>query len=150
MFRRAAAFQAWFEHMPVRRAQLPRGPDILAYRRLPFGDLACISVLDTRQYRSRQACGDGIKACADAAEASRTMMGATQEQWLADGLRGDRATWQVLAQQVLFAQLDWRSYPWLPASDVPLMKMDAWDGASGRAIGSCGCCKTPKCKIPLC
>ena len=130
LFRRAAAFQAWYEHMPVRRAQLPRGPDILAYRRLPFGDLACISVLDTRQYRSRQACGDGIKACADAAEASRTMMGATQEQWLADGLRGDRATWQVLAQQVLFAQLDWRSYPWLPASDVPLMNMDAWDGVS--------------------
>lgn len=130
LFRRAAAFQAWYEHMPVRRAQLPRGPDLLAYRRFQFGNLASLSVLDTRQYRSRQACDDGFKACAEAADAGRTMLGAPQEQWLAQGLRSSTTTWQVLAQQVLFSQLDWRSHPWLPASDQPLMNMDAWDGAS--------------------
>ena len=69
LFRRAAAFQAWYEHMPVRRRMLPRGPDLLAYRHLPFGNLADLAVLDTRQYRSDQPCGDGFKAnCAEAEE----------------------------------------------------------------------------------
>lgn len=130
LFRRAAAFQAWYEHMPVRRTQLPRGPDVLAYRRLAFGRLADIAVLDTRQYRSKQPCGDGIKACPDADEPSRTMMGAQQERWLADGLHGPRAIWQVLAQQVLFAPLDWRSLPGVPPSEAPLRSLDKWDGAT--------------------
>ena len=129
LFRRAAAFQAWYEHMPVRLAQLPRGPDVQMYRRLQFGNLANLSVLDTRQYRSKQPCGDGIKFCADAEDGTRTMIGDKQEQWFADGLRATDATWQVLAQQVLFSPLDWRSYPWLPASEMPLRNMDAWDGA---------------------
>ena len=130
LFRRQAAFQAWYEHMPVRRAQLPRGPDILAYRRLRFGELADLSILDTRQYRSSHPCGDGFKDCPEAAEPTRTMMGAEQEQWLADGLRSNNATWQVLAQQVLFSPFDWRSVPWVAASDVPMADLDAWDGAT--------------------
>jgi len=135
LFRRAAAFQAWYEHMPVRRALLPRGPDVLAYRRFRVGSLMDVAVLDTRQYRSKQPCGDGIKAnCTAADEPLRTMMGARQEAWFAEGLRTAQAagpaTWQVLAQQVLFARLDWRSYPWLAASDAPLVNLDAWDGAS--------------------
>jgi alkaline phosphatase D len=130
LFRRQAAFQAWYEHMPVRRAQLPRGPDILAYRRLRFGELADLSILDTRQYRSSHPCGDGFKDCPEATGESRTMMGAEQEQWLAAGLRSSTATWQVLAQQVLFSPLDWRSFPWVAASDVPMANLDAWDGAT--------------------
>jgi alkaline phosphatase D len=61
LFRRAAAFQAWYEHMPVRRRMAPRGPDMQAYRAFRFGNLADIAVLDTRQYRSPQPCGDGFK-----------------------------------------------------------------------------------------
>lgn len=129
--RRAAAFQAWYEHMPVRLALMPRGPDIAAYRRFAVGDLAEIAVLDTRQYRSHQPCGDGFKAhCAEADDPLRTMMGAAQEAWLAEGLRTSTATWQVLAQQVLFAPFDWRSYPWVPDADGPAVDLDAWDGAS--------------------
>jgi phosphodiesterase/alkaline phosphatase D-like protein len=52
LFRRAAAFQAWYEYMPVRRRSLPRGPDALLNRHLPFGRLVDVAVLDTRQYRS--------------------------------------------------------------------------------------------------
>jgi alkaline phosphatase D len=130
LVRRAAAFQAWYEHMPVRRSQMPRGPDVLAYRRLAFGRLADVAVLDTRQYRSLQPCGDGFKAgCTEAAAADRTMMGAQQERWLADGLRGARATWQVFAQQVLFAPLDWRAVPWVAPAEAPVGDLDAWDGA---------------------
>ena len=131
LVRRTAAFQAWYEHMPVRRAVMPYGPDVLAYRRFAVGRLADIAVLDTRQYRSKQPCGDGFKAgCTEADEAARTMMGLKQEAWLAEGLRASPATWQVLAQQVLFAHFDWRSYPWVPDAEGPAVDLDAWDGAS--------------------
>jgi alkaline phosphatase D len=130
LFRRAAAFQAWYEHMPVRRALLPRGPDILAYRSLRYGTLADIAVLDTRQYRSKQPCGNGLQAnCKEADAQDHTMIGAQQERWLADTLRAQTGTWQVLAQQVLFAPLDWRSVAEGPDT-APLLAMDKWDGAS--------------------
>ena len=131
LFRRAAAFQAWYEHMPVRRSMLPRGPDMLAYRMLRIGNLADLAVLDTRQYRSRQPCNDGFRSnCKEADEPDRTMLGEQQERWLAQGLRSNKGTWQVLAQQVLFSRLDWRSFPWLNAPDVEIRRMDTWDGAS--------------------
>jgi alkaline phosphatase D len=134
LFRRAAAFQAWYEHMPVRSSALPRGPDILAYRNLRYGALADLAVLDTRQYRSRQACNDGFHTdCREAAAATRTMMGARQERWLAELLRSTSCTWQVLAQQVMFAQFDWRAMPWIKPASAPVRRMDTWDGAgAGR------------------
>jgi alkaline phosphatase D len=131
LFRRAAAFQAWYEHMPVRRNMVPRGPDVLAYRNFRVGTLADMAVLDTRQYRSKQPCGDGIKAnCKEADEPSRTMTGEAQERWLAALVGAGHAKWQVLAQQVLFAPLDWRSFPWSRATEAGAGRMDAWDGAT--------------------
>src|SRR5207302_358584 len=82
VLRRAAAFQAWYEHLPLRRAQLPRGPDILAYRRFAVGDLLSMNVLDTRLFRSPQACADGPRPqanCAAALEPNRTMLGEAPE-----------------------------------------------------------------------
>jgi len=131
LFRRAAAFQAWYEHMPMRASALPHGPDIAAYRNLRYGALADVAVLDTRQYRSRQPCHDGLRAnCADAALPTRTMMGEREERWLAEVLRTTPCTWQVLAQQVMFAQFDWRAMPWVKPSPDPLRRMDGWDGAT--------------------
>jgi alkaline phosphatase D len=132
LFRRAAAFQAWYEHMPVRRTLLPRGPDMLAYRQFSFGKLLDMAVLDTRQFRSKQPCGDGFKPCAEADDPARTMMGGAQERWLSDLLKSNTGTWQVLAQQVLFAQMDWRSFSWSTGatSDERAGDLDAWDGAA--------------------
>ncbi len=59
--RRAQAYQAYYENMPLRRSTLPHGPDMPLYRRLPYGQLADFLVLDTRQYRTDQPCGDGRK-----------------------------------------------------------------------------------------
>lgn len=59
--RRAAAYQAYYEHMPLRRKSLPNGPDMQLYRNFSYGNLADINVLDTRQYRDDQANGDGNK-----------------------------------------------------------------------------------------
>lgn len=54
----AAAYQAYYEHMPLRRASMPNGPDMLLYRRLTYGDLVELNALDIRQYRDDQANGD--------------------------------------------------------------------------------------------
>ncbi|WP_241683087.1 alkaline phosphatase [Actinomadura sp. J1-007] len=120
--RRAAAFQAYYENMPLRRRSIPNGPDIQVYRRLRWGKLANFHMLDTRQFRDDQACGDGNKVCPEANDPKRTITGAEQEKWLIDGFRRSEARWDVIGQQVFFAQRD---------SDAgPLKKtsQDAWDG----------------------
>lgn len=98
--RRAAAMQAWYENMPVRRAQFPRPGGPTVYRRLVFGRLMAMHVLDTRAYRSHRACvkpGDAF--CGPPADDRVSMLGAAQEAWLQTGLsRAHR--WNLIAQQV--------------------------------------------------
>jgi alkaline phosphatase D len=125
LLRRAAALQAWYEHLPVRRAQLPRGPDITAYRRFLVGDLLAVNVLDTRLFRSPQACGGGVKVnCSEALDKSRTMLGERQERWLYDSFKSGITLWTLLAQQVPMARNDRN-----PDPDVFGPSMDKWDGA---------------------
>ena len=86
--RRAAAFRAYWEHMPLRKAQKPNADGIQIYKRNTYGNLATFHVMDTRQFRSDQACGDGTRAgCDDRSNPARTLVGAQQEQWLYDGLQ---------------------------------------------------------------
>jgi alkaline phosphatase D len=126
--RRAAAYRAYYEHMPLRRSSLPRGPDMLLYRTLDFGRLATFQVLDTRQYRSDQACGDGRRPICDSwAQAERTVMGERQERWLARGLSASRATWNVLAQQIMMVPFE------VDPSPVEAYNMDSWSGYPGGA-----------------
>jgi alkaline phosphatase D len=123
LLRRAAASQAYYEHLPLRRSSIPRGPDMLLYRRLRFGDLAELFVLDTRQYRTDQPCGDGQKPrCEGAFDPDATMMGPEQERWLMDGMRASDARWNVLANQVLIAQLA------RVIGGERTFSMDKWDG----------------------
>jgi alkaline phosphatase D len=104
---RARAYQAYYEHMPLRRAALPNGPDMQLYRRVPYGKLAEFSVLDTRQYRSDQPNGDGRKDQGDEALAkTQTLLGDKQEAWLKAALLQSGAKWNVLAQQVMMARVD--------------------------------------------
>ncbi|MDI3330490.1 MAG: alkaline phosphatase D family protein [Micrococcus sp.] len=95
LVRRAAAYQAYFEHQPLRPAQRPVGPDAHLFRRFTFGDLLQLHVLDSRQYRSDQARDES-----ESRDPSRTMLGADQEQWLHRGLTGSRRVWDVLGNQV--------------------------------------------------
>lgn len=122
--RRAAAYQAYFEHQPLRPSAQPQGPDLRLYRRLTYGDLAEFSLLDTRQYRDNQAnCPDpDERDCAERIDPSRTMLGQEQERWLLDGLTRSPARWNVLAQQVIFSQLDFREGP------EGNYNTEAWDG----------------------
>ncbi|MFZ4265806.1 alkaline phosphatase D family protein [Streptomyces arboris] len=123
LLRRASAYRAYWENQPLRTPQRPTGPDMRLYRRLTFGRLAQFDILDTRQYRSDQAYGDGWRTPGPESEdPARTMTGAAQERWLIDGWRASDATWNVVPQQVTFAQ----------RRDVPTaaykLSMDAWDG----------------------
>ncbi|MFE5793038.1 alkaline phosphatase D family protein [Streptomyces sp. NPDC056503] len=131
LLRRAAAYRAYWEHQPLRAPQRPEGPDMRLHRRLRFGRLAQFDVLDTRQYRSDQAYGDGWQVPGPLSEdPARTMTGAAQERWLLDGWRRSDARWNVLPQQVVFAERRDR-----PTADFKL-SMDSWDGypASRRRI----------------
>jgi alkaline phosphatase D len=121
--RRAAAYQAYYEHMPLRRSAIPSGPDMRIYRRLRYGRTAEFNLLDGRQYRDDQVCGGGQAVpCADAYDPDRSMLGAAQEKWLVDGLTASRATWNVLAQQTVMAKADRDPGP------GELLSMDNWNG----------------------
>jgi alkaline phosphatase D len=76
--RRAAAHRAYWEHMPRRRP--PRGATMPLYRRLRFGDLAELNLLDTRQYRDDQPCdedagGGRVVTCPERVDPRRTILG---------------------------------------------------------------------------
>ncbi|TSB25578.1 alkaline phosphatase D family protein [Streptomyces benahoarensis] len=123
LLRRAAAYRAYWENQPLRRPQLPRGADARLHRRIRYGQLAQFDILDTRQYRSDQAYGDGWHAPGpDSADPARTLTGAAQERWLIDGWRASTARWNVLPQQVTFSER--RS----TTGDAYKVSMDSWDG----------------------
>lgn len=131
--RRAAAYQAFYENMPLRRTQRPVGPDMLLYRSSAWGDLARIQMLDTRQYRHHRTCdavSDGKRIpidCPERSDPARSLLGQRQERWLQDELRASRARWNLLGQQYLMEQLITR---------LGKVGNDGWDGyaASRRRV----------------
>lgn len=122
--RRAAAYQAYWEHQPVRVPRARSWADLSIRRSVSWGALARFWVMDTRQFRSDQACGDGTKRvpCGAWADPGRTMLGDAQERWLLGGLGSSPARWQVLAQQVMMAPFD------QAAGEPVVTSMDAWSG----------------------
>jgi alkaline phosphatase D len=130
---RAAAYQAWYEHMPVPASMRPRGPDATIYGRHRFGRMLDVLLTDGRQYRSHHACLAGRSAspladCPGRLAPERSFFGAAQEAWLARELAAPPAQWTVLAQPTLLAEADRKRGPehgyW----------MDGWDGyAAARA-----------------
>jgi len=121
--RRAQAFQAYYEHMPFRRASFPKPGAMQIYRRAKVGTLLDLHLLDTRQFRSDQPCGDGFKPyCAGWDDPAAQIIGAEQEAWLAASLREKRARWNALAQQVMVMPLDRRTHD----EPAPIRNMDSW------------------------
>ncbi len=129
--RRAAAYRAYWEHMPFPKSARPVGPDMRIVRRLDWGTLARIHLVDDRQYRDVQACAKPdrggsntvpLAACPQLADPKRSLLGFEQERWLADGWDLSRP-WNLLAQQSLMARFSWRD----PAQGA-VYWTDAWDG----------------------
>ena len=105
---RAAAYQAWYEHMPVRGYKAAGDNYFNLHRQISLGDLAQISLLDGRQFRdSREICdnndypnygfGNYRERCAAVFDEDRSMLGKEQEQWLAESLGQNQSTWNVIA-----------------------------------------------------
>jgi alkaline phosphatase D len=129
--RKAAAFQAYYEHMPLRLSARPAHGELRLYTRAAFGDLLELNILDARQYRDLPACLDEKRearrwvtpaSCPAIAEKTRTMLGAEQEKWLLRGLGTQRCRWNALAQHGVFAPLDMLEDEGLQLSQ------DGWDG----------------------
>jgi alkaline phosphatase D len=138
--RRAGAYQAYYEHMPLRAsvltqglAGLAHGAEMRIYRQQRYGQLANILMLDNRQYRDAQACTPDARSgsatidparCAQWQDARRTLLGAAQERWLEQQLAhsGAPGQWTVLGQQTLFGQRDFRPGP------EQFFWNDGWDG----------------------
>jgi len=128
--RRAAAYQAYWEHLPFPKAMRPRGADMRIYQSLDWGALARLHLLDDRQYRDPQACprplrgGSNtvrLKDCPALADPKRSLLGAAQERWLAEGWDLERP-WNLVAQQTLMARFSWTD----PAE--ARYWTDGWDG----------------------
>ncbi|HZT55241.1 MAG TPA: alkaline phosphatase D family protein, partial [Burkholderiaceae bacterium] len=140
---RAAAYRAYWEHMPFPKSARPLDADMRITGRLDWGLLARIHLLDDRQYRDPQVCpkpakGGGsntvaLKACPEMLDPKRTLLGAAQEQWLADGWDTHRP-WNLLAQQTLMARLTSTA----AANGGGTYWTDGWDGypaARQRLLG---------------
>ena len=125
---RAAAYQAYWEHMPLPNSMQPKGPALKLYDRYRFGDLAELFVIDDRQYRSHNAChAESIKSrmlddCAERLDPGRTMLGTEQEAWFTSGMARASARWNLIAQQTLMAELD------RGPGERHVYWADGWDG----------------------
>ncbi len=127
---RAAAYQAYYEFMPIRARYSLGSPDLRIYRRFDFGRLARLHMLDTRQYRTDQPGGfpgDFGTVEAGAANSAGTLTGAEQEAWLVDGLETSRATWDIIGQQTQLARTLFLN-PIPPNVPPVLANLDQWDG----------------------
>lgn len=121
--RRADAYQAYYENMPLRASSMPKGPDMQLFRRVSFGRLAQFDMLDTRQYRTDQPNGDGSKPITpEVLDPKATILGNAQETWLIDGLAKSNARWNILGQQVMMARAD------RAPGDDRKFSMDQWSG----------------------
>lgn len=130
LLRRAAAYRAYYEHMPLPAVMRPDGPNMRIHATFGWGSLATFHLLDGRQYRSPQACprkaggGNDIDptACVALLDPARTMLGAEQEAWLERQFGSSRAAWNIVAQQTVMSQLDTR------IGNGKRIWTDNWDG----------------------
>jgi alkaline phosphatase D len=136
--RRRAAYQAWYEHQPVRASALTRaltglytGAELRIYDSYALGQLGALHLLDTRQYRDPQACNLAGKpgsgrinpaACANWHDPARSLLGKPQETWLAKSLASTRGPWNLIGQTTVYGQRDNRRGPGQSLSN------DTWDG----------------------
>ncbi|MBT9459761.1 MAG: alkaline phosphatase D family protein [Burkholderiaceae bacterium] len=141
--RRAAATQAYWEHLPFPKSARPRGTETRIHAHYDWGSLARLITLDNRQWRDPQACpkpgraGSNtvyLKDCEALRDPRRSLLGGAQERWLAQSWDASRP-WNLLGQQSLMARYSWTD----PAGpNGPQYWTEGWDGyplARQRLLG---------------
>ncbi len=121
--RRAIAMQAWYEFMPVRADALPANGLSGPWRQYRFGRLLDARLLNTRNWRSDQPCGDRFGSfCPEVNRPDSQVLGRTQEDWLVNGLKDRPARWNALLQQIMMMNLD------RARADTRTINPDSWAG----------------------
>jgi len=129
--RRSAAYQAWYEHLPVR---LPPPPDLAdadsypVHRSYRIGDLIDLTLLDTRQFADPTPCRDTASldtgpGCAERDAPDRTLLGEEQLAWFAAELEASTATWTVMGNPVMLSGFDASA-----GEGEPTYYLESWDG----------------------
>ncbi len=122
--RKMAAENAYFEWMPIRRKTSNSNQ---IYRSISYGNLMDLILVDTRlegrekQLGGKDTAGKGAIDTALWKSPNRTLLGAQQQQWLLEQLQQSKATWKILANQVMMMQVE------AQALGFPT-NLDAWDG----------------------
>ncbi len=125
--RRRAAYQAYYEHLPLPAHMRPSAQGMRIHTTASWGRLAQIALLDTRQYRSYPPCRHALtdefgRVCGEFSDPNATLLGTAQEAWLDQALQDSRAQWNLLAQQILLARSDE-----VPGPDEKV-RTQSWDG----------------------
>ena len=116
--RQRYAYRAFFENLPFRR---PVRMGFPLYRTIRLGRHAEVFLLDERQYRDDQPCGDQLLTpCPEAETGDRTLLGKGQKEWLKEKLASSGASWKLIGNQVMVMALDLG-----PGSPI---NKDGWDG----------------------
>ncbi len=114
--RRAAAYQAYYEHMPLRSTAAPdANMNMYMFQRFSYGNLAEFNMLDLRQYRSNHPCElpdfhagrtVDVTQCAEINDPARSMLGAIQENWMQKNFGRTDAKWVVIGQTLMMMGFD--------------------------------------------
>ncbi len=135
--RRAAAYQAYYEHQPLPARMRPQTDGMRIFTHLAWGKLVQLMLLDTRQYRSTLPCPPNLQrakpGCRAWTDPHASMLGIAQEHWLTHRLRHSPARWNVLAQQQLVAR--WDQAPG-PREQLENSGWDGYPAARSRLIAS--------------
>lgn len=125
--RRAAAYQAYFEHMPLELP--PQGAAVRIHDHYAWGRLAGLWTLDCRQFRSHHACPDPKRdvgrtliECAELGDPARTVLGSKQERWLSEGLASSTRKWNLLGQSTQMSATG------INTAEGRKVWTDGWDG----------------------
>jgi alkaline phosphatase D len=136
MARRRAAYQAFYENMPVTRASFAKlldgqGDEAKVFGSVSFGRLATLYTLDDRQHRDLQACTPNNRPgsaridpskCDSLNQPQRTLLGNAQERWLSQQFASARSRWNLIGQQTLFGRRNFST------TGAQLIRNDGWDG----------------------
>ena len=148
--RRAAAFRAYYENMPLRRASLPNGPDIQLYRRAAVGPAGQLPHARHPAVPRRPGLRRRVRRLPRRRRARALAARREQEQWLAEGFAASTQTWDVIGQQVFFGRRDSTITPRQHGVDGLMGRLPGLARPGRAVLGRRAVCATRSCSPATC